>query len=51
MQIFELVLICFWLSEGNKVNSGGKIPGDDMSAISCILDVFLLDVRKTTKNI
>ena len=38
-------------SEGNKVNSGGKIPGDEMSAISCILDVFLLDVRKTTKNI
>ena len=51
MQIFELVLICFWVSEGNKVNSGRKIPGDEMSAISCILDVFLLDVRKTTKNI
>ena len=49
MQIFELVLICFWVSEGNKVNSCGKIPGDEMSAISCILDVFLLDVPKTTK--
>ena len=51
MQNFELVFICFRISEGNKANSGGKIPVDDMSAISCILDVFLLDVRKTTKNI